>query len=98
RCNEHIKRRAFLDRADALGFDLVATGHYARSRRDADGRWHLRRGFDAAKDQSYVLHMLGQRQLSRALFPVGDQPKAETRAHAERLGLAVASTPDSQGV
>ncbi len=98
RCNEHIKFRAFLDRADALGFDLVATGHYARSWRDGGGRWHLGRGLDRSKDQSYVLHMLGQEQLSRALFPVGCQAKAETRAHAERLGLPVASKPDSQEV
>src|SRR5947209_17424998 len=89
RCNEHIKFRAFLRRADALGFDLVATGHYARSWRDRSGRWHLGRGLDRSKDQSYVLHMLGQRQLSRALFPVGGQTKAETRAPPQRLGLAV---------
>ena len=98
RCNEHIKFRAFLKRADALGFDLVATGHYARSWRDRESRWHLGRGIDRSKDQSYVLHMLGQRQLSRALFPVGEQTKAETRAHAARLGLPVASKPDSQEV
>jgi tRNA-specific 2-thiouridylase len=98
RCNEHIKFRAFLDRADRLGFDFVATGHYARTWRDTDGRWHLGRGLDRSKDQSYVLHMLGQRQLSRALFPVGGQTKAETRAHAERLMLPVAGKPDSQEV
>jgi tRNA-specific 2-thiouridylase len=98
RCNEHIKFRAFLDRADALGVDLVATGHYARSWRDRTGRWHLGRGIDPSKDQSYVLHTLGQEQLSRALFPVGGQTKAETRGHAERLGLPVASKPDSQEV
>src|SRR6266567_417914 len=98
RCNEHIKFRAFLDRADALGFDFVATGHYARSWRDADGRWHLGRGSDWSKDQSYVLHMLGQAQLGRALFPVGGQPKSVTRTHARRLGLPVAAKPDSQEV
>jgi tRNA-specific 2-thiouridylase len=98
RCNEHIKFRAFLDRADRLGFDLVATGHYARSWRDRSGRWHLGRGMDRAKDQSYVLHMLGQGQLARSLFPVGGQSKATTRAHAERLGLSVAAKPDSQEV
>jgi tRNA-specific 2-thiouridylase len=98
RCNEHIKFRAFLDRADRLGFDLVATGHYARTWMDADGGWHLGRGPDRSKDQTYVLHMLGQRQLARALFPVGGQTKAETRAHAVRLGLPVASKPDSQEV
>jgi tRNA-specific 2-thiouridylase len=98
RCNEHIKFRAFLDRADRLGFDFVATGHYARTWRDWDGRWHLGRGLDRTKDQSYVLHMLGQEQLARSLFPVGGQSKAETRAHAGRLGLPVASKPDSQEV
>jgi tRNA-specific 2-thiouridylase len=98
RCNEHIKFRAFMDRADRLGFDAVATGHYARSWTDGDGRWHLGRGLDRSKDQSYVLHMLKQDQLSRALFPVGGQTKAETRAHAERLGLPVWGKPDSQEV
>jgi tRNA-specific 2-thiouridylase len=98
RCNEQIKFGAFLDRADRLGFDLVATGHYARTWRDSSGRWHLGRGLDRSKDQSYVLHMLGQAQLGRSLFPVGDQSKAETRRHAERLGLPVADKADSQEV
>jgi tRNA-specific 2-thiouridylase len=98
RCNEQIKFRAFLDRADHLGFDLVATGHYARTWRDRAGRWHLGRGLDRSKDQSYVLHMLGQDQLARSLFPVGGQTKAETRRQAERLELAVAAKPDSQEV
>src|SRR6266542_6237933 len=98
RCNEHIKFRAFLDRADELGFDFVATGHYVQTWQDRGGRWHLGRGLDRAKDQSYVLHMLGQEQLARSLFPVGEQTKAETRAHAERLGLPVAGKPDSQEV
>ncbi len=98
RCNESIKFGAFLDRVDALGFDFVATGHYARTWRDGEGRWHLGRGMDRSKDQSYVLHVLGQEQLARSLFPVGGQTKAETRAHAERLGLPVAGKPDSQEV
>jgi tRNA-uridine 2-sulfurtransferase len=98
RCNEHIKFGAFLERADALGFDFVATGHYVRSWNGSDGRWHLGRGLDRSKDQSYVLHVLGQRQLSRALFPVGGQTKDETREEARRLGLPVASKPDSQEV
>jgi tRNA-specific 2-thiouridylase len=98
RCNQHIKFGAFLDRADALGFDLVATGHYVRSWRDARGRWHLARGVDGSKDQSYMLHVLGQEQLARSLFPVGEQTKGETRAHATRLGLPVAGKPDSQEV
>jgi tRNA-specific 2-thiouridylase len=96
RCNGEIKFGAFLRRADELGVDLVATGHYVRSDRDADGAWHLRRGADLAKDQSYMLHMLGQRQLARSIFPVGGLPKHETRAIAARFGLPVATKPDSQ--
>jgi tRNA-specific 2-thiouridylase len=96
RCNGEIKFGAFLRRADEMGIDLVATGHYVRSERDERGAWHLLRGADAGKDQSYMLHMLGQRQLSRSLFPIGGMPKADTRAHAERFGLPVASKPDSQ--
>jgi tRNA-uridine 2-sulfurtransferase len=96
RCNGEIKFGAFLRRADELGIDLVATGHYVRSVRDPDGRWRLLRGADPEKDQSYMLHMLGQRQLARSLFPVGAMPKAATRALAERFGLPVATKPDSQ--
>jgi tRNA-specific 2-thiouridylase len=96
RCNGEIKFGAFLRRADELGIERIATGHYVRAERGADEAWHLRRGVDAAKDQSYMLHMLGQSQLARSLFPVGAMPKAETRAHAERLGLPVAAKPDSQ--
>lgn len=98
RCNEHIKFGAFLRRADELGIDHVATGHYVRTMRDANGRRHLRRGHDVTKDQSYMLHTLGQRELSRSLFPVGDMPKAETRDHAARFGLPVANKADSQEV
>ncbi len=96
RCNGEIKFGAFLRRADELGVEMVATGHYVRSDLGDGGAWHLRRGVDAGKDQSYMLHMLGQRQLARSLFPVGDMPKRETRAHAERFGLPVATKPDSQ--
>jgi tRNA-specific 2-thiouridylase len=96
RCNERIKFGAFLDRARELGADLVATGHYVRTRRDGRGRWHLHRGRDRAKDQSYVLASLTQEQLDKSVFPVGDQTKQETRAHARRLGLPVAGKPDSQ--
>lgn len=98
RCNEHIKFGAFLDRADNLGIDFVSTGHYVRSDRGEDGRWRLLTGLDATKDQSYMLYTLGQRALARSLFPVGTMPKADTRRHAERLGLPVASKPDSQEV
>ena len=95
RCNGEIKFGAFLRRADELGIDAVATGHYVRTDR-ADGRVRLLRGADPAKDQSYMLHMLGQHELSRSLFPVGEIPKAQTRAVAERFGLPVANKPDSQ--
>jgi tRNA-specific 2-thiouridylase len=95
RCNGEIKFGAFLRRADELGIDSVATGHYVRTDR-ADGRIRLLRGAERAKDQSYMLHMLGQLELSRSLFPVGGMPKPETRAFAERLGLPVANKPDSQ--
>jgi tRNA-specific 2-thiouridylase len=98
RCNEHIKFGAFLRRADELGIDHVATGHYVRSTRSDGGRWHLRKGIDSAKDQSYMLYTLGQRELDRSLFPVGEMPKAETRRLAARFGLPVADKPDSQEV
>src|ERR671918_1432015 len=96
RCNEHVKFGAFLDRADQLGVDLVATGHYVRTDRGTDRRWRLRRGLDRSKDQSYVLAGLSQVALARSRFPVGEQTKDETRSHAERLGLPVAGKPDSQ--
>ncbi|MGH2740864.1 MAG: tRNA 2-thiouridine(34) synthase MnmA [Actinomycetota bacterium] len=96
RCNERIKFGAFLDRAEELGMDHVATGHYVRTTQDGNGVWRLLRGQDSVKDQSYVLHMLGQYELSRSLFPVGELPKEQTRALARRYGLPVASKPDSQ--
>jgi tRNA-specific 2-thiouridylase len=98
RCNEHIKFGAFIRRADAVGVDFVATGHYVRTWRDDADVWHLGKGLDASKDQSYVLHMLGQAQLRRSVFPVGGQSKVETRADAARLGLPVAEKADSQEV
>jgi tRNA-specific 2-thiouridylase len=97
RCNEHIKFGAFLRRANELGIDLLATGHYVRTVRDG-GRRRLFKGVDTHKDQTYMLHTLGQRELERSLFPVGGLTKAETRRHAERFGLGVASKPDSQEV
>ena len=98
RCNEQIKFGAFLERADELGIDFVATGHYVRSELEADGRRHLYRGADRSKDQSYMLHMLGQAELARSKFPVGAMTKPETRRHAERFALPVAAKPDSQEV
>jgi tRNA-specific 2-thiouridylase len=97
RCNGEIKFGAFLRRADELGIDMVASGHYVRrARNDAGDGWRLLRGLDPGKDQSYMLHMLGQRALARSLFPVGELPKTETRSLAERFGLPVATKPDSQ--
>jgi len=97
-CNRRIKFDRLLRRADVLGFDAVATGHHARIARTPDGRWSLRRGADRAKDQSYVVHMLGPATLARTLFPVGDLQKADVRAVAADLGLRTATKPDSQDV
>lgn len=97
-CNRHLKFDALLKRADALGFATIATGHHARIVQGPDGVRRLARGADAAKDQSYVLHMLGQHQLARVLLPVGSMTKAEVRAEAARLGLRTAAKPDSQDV
>ena len=97
-CNRHLKFDRLLQRADQLGFDAVATGHHARRTQDADGTWRLARGADPAKDQSYVLAMLGQDQLARTLFPVGELTKADVRDEATRRGLRTAGKPDSQDV
>ena len=97
RCNEKIKFAAVLERGVALGFDAVATGHYARlefAGEDAE----LYRAADAAKDQSYVLGVLTQAQLRRSLFPLYGTVKADVRAEAEALGLRVASKPDSHDI
>ncbi len=99
RCNADMKFGALLDRAQEIGANKVATGHYARTYKDPQtGRWQLRAGLDGGKDQSYALYVLTQDQLDRALFPLGDMTKAETRAHAERLGLLVDKKPDSQDI
>ncbi len=93
RCNEKIKFSAVLDRALALGFDAVVTGHHARL---TDGL--LRRSVDEAKDQSYVLAVLTAAQLAHAMFPLGDSTKAQVRDEAAALGLAVADKPDSHDI
>ncbi|MGK5532439.1 tRNA 2-thiouridine(34) synthase MnmA [Streptomyces sp. URMC 129] len=100
RCNEKIKFAALLDKALALGFDAVCTGHYATVVHTADGRRELHRAADLAKDQSYVLGVLDDRQLAHAMFPLGDtrSTKEEIRAEAERRGLAVARKPDSHDI
>lgn len=98
-CNGDMKFGALLERAAAVGASRVATGHYARVARDpASGRFELRRGRDPGKDQSYALHVLTQDQLGRALFPLGELTKEETRAHAARLGLPVSGKADSQDI
>ena len=98
RCNEKIKFAAVLDRALALGFDAVATGHYALLVEGADGEVELHRALDTDKDQSYVLGVLTSQQLRHALFPLGDTRKGDVRAEAARRGLAVADKPDSHDI
>jgi tRNA-specific 2-thiouridylase len=97
-CNRHVKFDKLLVRAQALGFDAVATGHHARIVLRADGARRVARGVDDAKDQSYVLYMLGQHQLRATVLPVGEMTKDEVRARAAALGLPTAVKPDSQDV
>ena len=94
-CNRQIRWTFLLDHALALGADYMATGHYARIRRDESSH-QLLRAVDRSKDQSYVLHVLNQEKLARALFPIGDYPKTEIRFIAEKFGLPTASRKDSQ--
>ncbi len=96
-CNRHIKFDKLMVRAEALGFDAVATGHHARLEATGEG-FRVRRGVDDAKDQSYVLYMLGQEQMARLLLPIGDLTKAEVRERAAELGLRNSAKPDSQDV
>src|SRR6267142_3217957 len=87
-CNNFIKFDQFLEMADSVGASQIATGHYARISRDAaTGRYQLRRGVDASKDQTYFLFGLTQAQLARTLFPIGELNKAEVREIARGLGL-----------
>ncbi len=97
-CNRHLKFDSLLERAGRLGFDLVATGHHARVRRDASGTPRLRRGLDARKDQSYVLSCLTPPALERLFLPVGELTKAEVRSLATTLRLPTAAKADSQDV
>jgi len=96
-CNRHLKFHRLSERADLLGFDAVATGHHARIEQRGDARF-VARGADTAKDQSYVVHMLPQRELARTLFPIGHLTKADVRQRAAALGLRTAAKPDSQDV
>jgi tRNA-specific 2-thiouridylase len=97
-CNRHLKFDRLLDRSVALGFEAIATGHHARIVEHPDGTLRVARGADHGKDQSYVLHMLDQAQMSSTLFPVGEMTKDDVRAAAARLGLRTADKPDSPDV
>ena len=98
RCNQFIKFDALLAKAEALGADCVATGHYARTSQQTNGRWALRKAIDEQKDQSYVLYVLSQERLARVRFPLGNLRKEETRHLASELGLHVARKADSQEI
>jgi tRNA-uridine 2-sulfurtransferase len=99
RCNSDLKFATLAERAAGFGADAVATGHYARVEREEEtGRYLLRRGVDASKDQAYFLFSLTQSQLARAMFPVGDRPKEAVREYARQRHLPVAEKPDSQEI
>ncbi|MBQ5310967.1 MAG: tRNA 2-thiouridine(34) synthase MnmA [Oscillospiraceae bacterium] len=98
-CNRHMKFDLMLERAELLGFDYVATGHYARNGYSADsGRWELLRSADSRKDQTYVLYCLSQYQLEHTLFPLGDMEKTDVRSLAEKYELINSHKPDSQDI
>ena len=98
-CNRGVKFSALLRRAEELGMDYIATGHYARVRYDEEsGRWQLLRGVDRSKDQSYVLYPLSQKILSHLLLPVGEYEKSEIRAMVAERGLHNAHKKDSQDI
>ncbi len=98
-CNRSVKFDTLLRRAQELGMDYLATGHYVRRRFDeTTGRYQLLKGLDPSKDQSYVLYGLTQEQLSRLLFPIGEMTKEQTRALAEQYGFGNAHKPDSQDI
>jgi len=96
-CNREIKFKTFLDEAHALGADRIATGHYARVD-CVDGRYRLLRAVDAAKDQSYFLHALGQQQLAATLFPLGGIEKPRVREMAREAALPTHAKKDSTGI
>jgi tRNA-specific 2-thiouridylase len=96
-CNRTVKFDRLLSRLDDFGCDVLVTGHHARSR-EVDGVWQLLRGNDAAKDQSYVLSMLTQRELSRTRFPVGEMTKLQVREIAAEMGMRTATKPESMDI
>lgn len=97
-CNREIKFDRLWQRAAAIEADFVATGHYARIERDEKGSFHLLRASDKSKDQSYFLFTLGQREMARTLFPLGNLNKTEVRRLARALGLTTADKPESQEI
>jgi tRNA-specific 2-thiouridylase len=98
-CNQHLKFGALIERANRLGAAFIATGHFARLEQDpVSGRTLLRRGRDPRKDQSYFLFSLRQTQLSRALFPLGDRTKTDTREKARHCGLKTADKEESMEI
>ena len=96
-CNREIKFKVFLEHAERLGADAIATGHYVRSAQAHD-QWQLVRGIDTNKDQSYFLYTLGQQQLARSLFPVGELQKPQVREIAEQQGFVTHDKKDSTGI
>ena len=98
-CNQNLKFGRLIDRADQLGADFIATGHFARVEKSADGsRWLLKRGKDARKDQSYFLFSLRQDQLARTLFPLGEKTKRDTREVARHCQLKTADKEESMEI
>lgn len=97
-CNKEVKFKAFLDYAMQLDADYIAMGHYAQLSRDEDGTVHLLRGADDNKDQTYFLSQLTQKNLQKAMFPIGGMDKSKVRKIAEEAGLATAKKKDSTGV
>ena len=98
RCNSIVRFETLVHWADHMGFDAVATGHYARVFRSQEGRHYVARSTSRAKDQSYFLSALDPGVLPRVMFPLGDRAKDEVRAHAREGGLRVADKPDSQEI
>lgn len=97
-CNKKLKFDELMRKAEAYGYDYIATGHYASVVKDANGRYTVRRGRDASKDQSYFLFNLSQEQLSRLVFPLGDMEKKEVRGLAEKYRLNVAGKAESHEI
>ena len=97
-CNKEIKFKAFLDYANSLNADYIAMGHYARSIHDPVKGSYLLRGLDNNKDQTYFLALLSQKQIEKALFPIGEMQKKEVREVAVKYDLATATMKDSTGI